>query len=138
MKTRPPMLATAGMITTTALLFACSTVPTLQEEALRDFIDVEPLEERDKIPTSNRDKRQVLTKDYMLYEGRKEVYLIEFRSPCYSLLEDRVEPDTRWSSNQISTRFETINGCHIGKAYLLTEGQAAELKEIVAATEGRN
>ena len=138
MKTRTSMPATAGIITTAALLFACSTVPSMQEEALRDFIDVEPLQESDKIQTNNRDKRKVLTKDYMLYEGRKEVYLIEFRSPCYSLLENRVEPDTRWSHNEINTKFETINGCHIGRAYLLTEGQAAELKEIVASTEGRN
>jgi hypothetical protein len=138
MKPRATRLAAAGLATTAALLFACSTTPSQQEQALQDFIDVEPLEERDKIQTSSRDKRDVLTKDYLIYEGRKEVYLIKFRSPCYSLLEDRVEPDTRRSSKAISINFETINGCHIGKAYALTEAQAAEIKEIVTSTDGRN
>ena len=123
-----------GLLVAMTALAACAATETRQEEALRDFVEVEALEERDKIATSNRDQREVLNKDYLLYEGRKETFLIKFRAACYSLLDNRVVADTRWSRNEINARFETINGCIIESIYVLTDAQAAELKEVAEAT----
>jgi hypothetical protein len=123
-----------GLLVLTTVLAACAVTDTRQEEALRDFVEVEALAERDRIATSNRDRRQVLNKDYLLYEGRKETFLIKFHAACYSLLDDRVVPDKRGSRNEINARFETINGCIIETIYALTDAQAAEIKEVAEAT----
>lgn len=116
-----PVLALA------CLLLACAEMESRQNQALRDFIAVEQLPVQDEIRTSNRDSREILNADFLIYKTKKQSYLIEFRSHCFDLIDNRVVPDRRWSSQTIRTHFETINGCAIRTAYALSDAQAEEL-----------
>ena len=121
------------------LISACAAAPvSRQDQAIRDFISVEALQEEDNIRTTDRDKREILNEDYIVYKGRNQDFLVHFRSGCYDLMTDTVVPDRRYESNLIRSRFDTINGCVIGHIYSLNEAQSAELIEIAEATEQGN
>jgi hypothetical protein len=117
------------------LLSACAETVSRQSEAMRDFIDIEQLQEQDEIRTSDRDRREVINADFIIYKAKNQDYLIEFRPRCPGLVDRRVVADRRWSGNRIRPRFDTINGCLIAKAYALSEEQANELQEIAEYTE---
>jgi cell division protein YceG involved in septum cleavage len=118
------------------LLFtACVATDSRQDEAIRDFISVEALQEENQIRTSTRDKREILNEDFIIYEARTQNYLIEFQSGCYDLVNENVVADVRFDANQIRARFDTINGCGIGHIYPLDERQSAELIELAEATK---
>lgn len=119
-----------------ALLAACAATPeTRQEQALRDFVEVGELQEQTEILTHNRDTRDLVNKNFLVYDAKDGTYLIEFRTGCYDLVQDRIVPDKRWDTHRIRARFDTINGCIIDKIYLLTEAQSAEFQELAKATE---
>jgi hypothetical protein len=121
------------------LMCACAATPvSRQDQAIRDFISVEALQEEDSIRTTDRDKRKILNEDYLVYKGRKQDFLVHFQSGCYDLLTDTVVADRRFDTNLIRSRFDTINGCVIGHIYSLNEAQSAELIEIAEATEQGN
>ena len=108
-------------------------------EAVLDFIEVRNLEEVDAISSGTNDGWTELNLEYLLYEGRRETYLVEFARPCYEL-RDRtsITPDKRWDSSYIRARFDTIRGCRIGRVFLLTEAEVAELENIGEAPGSRN
>ena len=119
------------------LLFvaACATTDSRQDEALRDFISVEALQEETQIRTSTRDKREILNEYFIIYKARTQDYLIEFQGGCYDLVNDNVVADVRVQANLIRSKFDTINGCGIGHIYPLDERQSAELVELAEATK---
>ena len=117
------------------LVTACATTDSRQEEAIRDFIAVEALQEENQIRTNTRDKREILTEDFIFYKARTQDYLIEFQSGCYDLVNDNIVADVRFDANVIRSKFDTINGCGIGQIYPLDERQSAELIEIAEATK---
>ena len=114
---------------------ACVTTVSRQDEALRDFISVEALEEEDQIRTSTRDKREILNEDFIIYKARSQDYLVEFQSGCYDLVNDHIVADVRFDANNIRARFDTINGCRISHIFPLDERQSAELVELAKATK---
>jgi hypothetical protein len=120
------------------LVTACATTDSRQDEAIRDFISVEALEEEDQVRTNTRDKREILNEDFIIYEARTQDYLVEFQSGCYDLVNENVVADVRFDANVIRSRFDTINGCRIGHIYPLDERQSAELIELAEATKSRN
>lgn len=108
-------------------------------EAVVDFIEVRSLEEVDAISSGGNDGWTQLNLEYLLYEGRRDTYLVEFARPCYELRDNtRVTPDKRWDSNYIRARFDTIRGCRISRVFLLTEPEVAELENIGEAPGSRN
>jgi hypothetical protein len=120
------------------LITACVATDSRQDEAIRDFISVEALQEENQIRTSTRDKREIINEDFIIYEARTQNYLIEFQSGCYDLVYGNVVADERFDANLIRARFDTINGCGIGHIYPLDERQSAELIELAEATKSRN
>jgi len=120
------------------LITACVATDSRQDEAIRDFISVEALQEEKQIRTSTRDKREIINEDFIIYEARTQSYLIEFQSGCYDLVNENLVADVRFDANQIRARFDTINGCGIGHIYPLDERQSAELIELAEATKSRN
>lgn len=117
------------------LIAACVATVSRQDEAIRDFISVEALQEENQIRTTRRDEREILNEDFIIYKARTQDYLVEFQSGCYDLVNNNVVPDVRFDANQIRARFDTINGCGIGHIYLLDERQSAELIEVAEATK---
>lgn len=108
-------------------------------KAVVDFIEVRNLEEVDAITSGGNDGWKELNIQYLLYEGRRDTYLVEFARPCYELRDNtRITPDKRWDSNYIRARFDTIRGCRIGRAFLLTEAEVAELENLGEAPGSRN
>lgn len=108
-------------------------------EAVLDFIEVRDLEEVDAISSGTNDGWRELNIEYLLYEGRRDTYLVEFARPCYELRDQtRITPDKRWDSSYIRARFDTIRGCRIARVFLLTEAEVAELENIGEAPGSRN
>jgi len=133
-------------VLTTTLLAACaaqdpeeqkSTQDTTQ--AVRDFIDLRKLEELDSLRSGSSDSWNEIDQYFVIYEGRRDKYLVEFSRRCYELDDDtRIVADKRWESSTIRSRFDTLRGCRIGKIYALTEAEAAELENIGESPGSRN
>lgn len=108
-------------------------------DAVRDFIDVRALEEADYIVSGSNDGWTMLNDRFIIYNGRRDSYLVEFARRCYELTDNtRITPDERWDSNRIRARFDTIRGCRIDHVYPLSEAEVAELKNIGEAPGSRN
>ena len=108
-------------------------------QAVRDFIELRELEELDALKSGSNDGWQQLDDRFIIYNGRREVYLVEFSRRCHELNDNtRIIPDKRWDSNTVRARFDTIRGCRIAKIYELGEAEVAELKNIGEAPGSRN
>ena len=129
-KVRDWKLNMSLLLAVLVLTTACATTDRPNDQAVRDFIVVGELEEQDSIRTRDQDSWQLINDRFLIYEARRQDYLVEFRRPCYDLREGRVVPDRRWAGNEIRARFDTLNGCLMYKIYQLGEGQALELKEL--------
>jgi len=114
-----------------------STQDTAQ--AVRDFIEVRKLEELKKLSTGSGDRWTSIKDEFLIYEGRRDTYLVAFYRHCYELSDNtRIVADKRWDSNNIHSGSDTIRGCRIDKIYALTEAEAAELENIGEAPGSRN
>ena len=124
------------------LLSGCATqeraVTQDEEQAIRDYILVRGLEEVNRIRSSNRDSWDELDEYFIIYDTRRNTYLVEFNRACYELNENRVTPDLRWEANTIRARSDTIRGCQIDKIFVLTEADVAELKSLGELPGSRN
>jgi hypothetical protein len=108
-------------------------------EAVRDFIAVRQLEQADRIATGSTDGWMTLNERFILYNGRRDTYLVEFSRRCYELTDNsRITPDLRWDSNYIRAKFDTIRGCRIAQIYELTDAEITELQNIGEAPGSRN
>ena len=135
-----------ALLIVSAALAACASQDDKAElstqdtaQAVRDFIDVRELEELNKLDSSSGDKWTSIKDEFLIYEGRRETYLVEFYRRCYELSDNtRIVADKRWELNTIRARSDTIRGCRIEKIYALTEAEAAELENIGEAPGSRN
>ena len=125
-----------------ALLSACVAQQGVntkdEEQAIRDFIAVRNLGDVDKLRSTNNDHWDELDANFIIYETRREVFLIEFVRACHELSEQEIVADKRWDRNTIRARFDTIRGCRIAKIFPLTEGEHAELKALGESPGSRN
>ena len=127
-------------------LAACASQDERAEEstqdvnqAVRDFIELRGLEELDALRSGTNDSWQQLDDQFIIYDGRRETYLVEFVRRCYELNDNtRITPDKRWDTNTVRAKFDTIRGCRIAKIYGLTEAEVAELENIGEAPGSRN
>lgn len=102
-------------------------------QAVRDFIEVRQLEELDSLRSGSNDSWQQIGDDerFILYEGRRDTYLVEFVRRCYELNDNtRITADKRWDASVIRARFDTLRGCRIAKIYALSEAELSELENI--------
>lgn len=138
------------LILITALIAACAPVDPREEEALRDFIVIGELEEADKVRTGKNDRWSAINDKFIIYEARRDDFLIEFRRRCHELTSGGIsfvdqrtgeltqQADVRWDHNNIRPGIDTIRGCRIHQIYALAEGQKLELEELVATLNRGN
>ncbi len=109
-----------------------------EEQAVRDYILVRGLEEVDRIRSSNSDGWHELDEYFIIYDTRRNTYLVEFNRACYELNDSRVTPDLRREANSIRARSDTIRGCQVDKIFALTEADVVELKSLGESPGSRN
>lgn len=139
MKTRALMIALV-------LLTACASQDTERQQAVdeavqavRDFIEVRGLDEVAKMPSGSRDSWESIENHFLIYEGRRDSYLVEFNRRCYELDDNtRIIADERREAGTIRSRFDTIRGCRIHRLYALTADEAEELRNLGEAPGERN
>ena len=126
----------ATALTMALVLGACAGQderPSSQDitQAISDFIEVRDLEELDALRSGSNDSWRQLSDRFILYEGRRDTYLVEFVRRCHELNDNtRITPDKRWDSSTVRARFDTIRGCRIANIYGLAEEEIAELENI--------
>ena len=139
-------MKTVIAITLSVLLLACAAqdakdkpVAQDEEQAVRDFIELRDLKELDRVRTSRSDSWRKISDRFIIYDTRRESYLLEFARACYEL-EDytRIVADVRRDANTIRAGFDTIRGCRISKVYSVTEAEVAELKQLGESPGSRN
>lgn len=136
----------AAALAAVFLLAACASQdeqddPSTQDmnQAVRDFIELRELEELDAMKSGTNDGWTQLDEQFIVYEGRRNTYLVEFTRRCHELNDNtRITPDKRWNSNSVRARFDTIRGCRIAKIYALDEAEIAELENIGDAPGSHN
>ena len=121
-----------------ALAGCATSKPTVDKEAVDDFIAVRGLESVDSIRTDSSDSWNDINLQNLIYDGRRDSYLIVFSRPCYELRDTRITPDRRYESNVIRARFDTIRGCRIDSIYALSEADEVELRQLGEAPGSRN
>ncbi len=139
-------MKSTALLLACVLLTACASQDPAKEQstqdatqAIRDFIAVRDLQNVDKISTSSSDSWTKLDQYFLLYEGRRDSYLVEFVRRCFELDDNsRIVPDERRSGSNIYARFDTIRGCRVQHLYELTEHEVAELESIGEAVGSRN
>ena len=114
------------------LLVACAT--TGQEErinAVKDFIEVNELEQTDAIRTFDQLQQHVLNERYVIVSTRRDQYLLEYPYPCRDdPMTRRPRPDIRRDATAIYAGSDTFRGCQIRALYAISEDQAEELKNM--------
>lgn len=136
----------AALLMVIAALAACATQDEAAEQssqdkaqAVRDFIEVRELEELSKMGTSSGDRWTSIDEEFLIYEGRRDVYLVQFYRRCRELSDNtRIVADKRWDSTSMHARSDTIRGCRIEKIFALTEAEVAELENIGESPGNRN
>jgi hypothetical protein len=130
--------AVAILVTLTACAAQEEATTQDTEQAVRDFIAVRELAEAREIRTSNNDRWEEIDQNFVIYEARRETYLVEFMRRCHELNEYPVVADDRKSGNVIRARFDTLRGCNIARIFPLTQGEAEELLAIGESPGSRN
>ena len=124
------------------LLSACAAQEEIatqdEEQAVRDYILVRGLPEVKEIRSTSDDSWDELDAHFIIYETRRDAYLVEFMRACFELSDSNIVADKRWNLNTIDARFDTIRGCRIDKIYALTESDLAELKTLGESPGSRN
>ena len=138
-------MKTLAAIIATLLVAGCAASDEKEQstqdanQAVRDFIELRQLESLDELRSGNNDGWTQITETFILYEGRRDTYLVEFVRRCRELNDNtRITPDQRWDSNSVRARFDTIRGCRIAAIYALDEAEVAELENIGEAPGSRN
>ena len=103
------------------LLAACSTASydTPSNEAVRDYIVAGELAEQDRLRTNRRGGWTYVNDRFIIFRGRDQDYLLEFRRECRELLGPVVVADVRRDHRNLRPRFDTISGCMIQKLSLI-------------------
>jgi len=111
------------------LLIGCTSTPR-PPDAVDDYIATTQLATVDKIKPNYRDKWGVLTDRYIIYESRKQFYLLGFASRCPALSNRlMMVPDQRFE-HAIRPGIDTIRGCMIEAMYGVTPEQVLELQNL--------
>jgi len=123
----------ASLVGALFLMSACSSTPpvVVETQTVRDYVEVGELEDVKHIRVYNHDSWSYLTDDFVIYKGRADNYLLEFRRRCPELRDNsRISSDHRYDKNRLRVNEDTLRGCRIGKIYPLTDAQATELRHL--------
>ena len=116
------------------LAVGCGTQPDPQEtEAVRDYIASAELEKVDRIRTGRHMSHRYVSDYFVIVEGLREEYLVEFSRRCHDLTRTDFTPemmDERRDTNHLEPKFDTIRGCRIGSIYGLSGEQSKEIRNL--------
>ena len=121
------------LVGTLLFMSACSSTPpvVVETQTVRDYVGVGELEDVKHIRVYNHDSWSYLTDDFVIYKGRADNYLFEFRRRCPELRDNSMIPaDHRYDQNRLRANEDTLRGCRIGKIYPLTDAQAIEMRNL--------
>ncbi len=114
------------------LLVACTAnPPPVPNPAVEDFIIANQLESVDRVRTRERDGWVALNNRFVIWNSRRQKYLLEFRRECKALTNtyDKA-PDLRMDQGTLRARMDTLRGCMISHIYPITPDQRKELKSL--------
>ncbi|MDJ0759985.1 MAG: DUF6491 family protein [Woeseiaceae bacterium] len=126
------MKRTTLITAATLLLAGCSmNPPPVPNPAVEDFIIANQLETADRVKTRERDGWVALNNRFVIWNNRRQNYLLEFRRECKALTNtyDKA-PDLRLDQRTLRARVDTLRGCMISHIYLITTDQRKELKNL--------
>ena len=126
------MNRTLWITAATLLLAACAAKPPpVQNEAVEDFIIANELESLDRVRTRDQDGWVAMNNRFVIYNSRRQSYLLEFRRECKALTNtyDKA-PDLRLDQRTLRARVDTLRGCMISHIYPITRDQRTELKRL--------
>ena len=117
-----------------AVLGACASDPIYfppASEVVEDYVVAGQLEDVNLIRKTDRDSWQYVNDRYIIYRGRPNEYLIEFRHNCEGLDDNgRLPPiDIIHDHRNIRTS-DTIRGCIVDKIYAISSVQRRELRQL--------
>lgn len=126
----PTIPRTAMML----VLGACASDPIYfppASEVVEDYVVAGQLEGVNLIRKTDRDSWQYVNDRYIIYRGRPNEYLIEFRHNCEGLDDNgRLPPiDIIHDHRNIRTS-DTIRGCIVDKIYAISSVQRRELRQL--------
>ncbi len=101
-----------------------------QNTAIRDLIEVNELDEVDKVRFFRQLEGYEINQHYVILTERKNKYLLEYYQRCTHDLYGRVQPDVRKDANAIRPGIDTFRGCRIKSIYAIDEALEGELKAI--------
>ena len=105
--------------------------------AIQDFIAVSELKPARRIRTDRRNNFDILNARYLIFESRRDLYLIEFQRNCLKLYNDLgAQADIRHDARYLWPKADRIRGCLIGRAFEINEGQEAEIRSLGNAPGG--
>lgn len=114
-----------------ALLLACAAQQaTDTTTAVRDFIAVNELGEKNTIRITDQYSYSALNDTHIILTTRREHFLVQFRRRCRELEDSWATPDIRYDHNKLRARFDTIRGCRIEKIFPIDQAQAEELTHL--------
>lgn len=113
-------------------LAGCATAH--QEErinAVKDFVEVNDLEQAESIRSFEQLGQEVLNDEYVIVSTRREQWLLEYVTRCVDdPMTRKMRPDVRYNSRHIYAGNDTFRGCRIRALYPISEDQAQALREL--------
>lgn len=123
-------------------LGACATEPvyfTPHDDAVEDFIATNRLTAVERIRKYDRDTWIYVNNRYVIYRGRPDDYLMQFRHQCGELRDNSWIPaDLRYDHRNLHARVDTLRGCIVERIYPITSAQRNELRALGEAPGQRN
>lgn len=124
------------------VLGACAIEPTYfspENQAVEDYIATAELMAIGRIRKYDRDTWVYVNDRYVIYRGRPDDYLMEFRHECGDLRDNSWIPaDLRYDHRNLRARVDTLRGCIVEKIYPITTAQRNELRTLGETPGQRN
>jgi len=115
-------------------LGACASDPIYvvpAQETIDDYVVASQLQDVDLIRKTNRDSWQYVNDRYIIYRGRPNDYLIEFKHSCENLDDNgRLPPVDLIHDHRNLRATDTIRGCIVEKIYAISSSQRRELRQL--------
>jgi hypothetical protein len=115
-------------------LGACASDPVYNvpaQQTVADYIVANQLDEVEQIRKSDRDSWQYVNDLYLIYRGRPNDYLVEFKYVCEGLDDNSILPPADLIHNHRYLRTtDTFRGCIVDKIYAISGSQRTELRNL--------
>ena len=115
-------------------LGACASEPLYtvpDDHTVADYIAVAQLDQVSRIRKGDHDGLQYVNDRYVIFRGRPDDFLVEFRRKCDGLTDNSwIPPDYIHDHRNLRAGEDTIRGCIVDKIYAITNDQRIELRHL--------